>query len=125
MARGQMGSHLERLTPIYKNRKDSMLSALEDAFAGTGTEWTDPDGGFFTWLTLPEFVNARDLFPDALAHGVAYVPGDAFATKTPFDSSLRLCFASNTTERAAEGINRLKRTLVGKYSEEWPRPERG
>ncbi|MBN8866514.1 MAG: PLP-dependent aminotransferase family protein [Solirubrobacterales bacterium] len=115
MVRGMMESHLERLTPIYRERKDSMLAALEEAFGGTGTEWTDPGGGFFTWLTLPDFVDARDLFPTALANGVAYVPGDAFATTTPFGSSLRLCFASNTTERAAEGIRRLKLSIEQKY----------
>ncbi len=121
MARGMMDSHLERLTPIYRERKDSMLNSLEQAFGGTGTAWTDPGGGFFTWLTLPDFVDARELFPEALASGVAYVPGDAFAAATPFRSSLRLCFASNTSERFAEGIRRLERSVKGKYEAEWSR----
>ena len=39
--------------------------------------WSEPTGGFFTWLTLPEGLDARELRAAAVEAGVAYVPGRA------------------------------------------------
>src|SRR3954447_18741849 len=54
------------------------LSAALEATMPAGVEWSRPTGGMFTWLRLPEGLDARELRPAAHAAGVAYVPGAPF-----------------------------------------------
>jgi 2-aminoadipate transaminase len=75
---------------------------------------TDPQGGFFLWLTLhgrEAGIDTEELFPTALQHGVAYIPGPAFSNSGAFRDALRLCFATSTPERIEEGVVRLKGAL--------------
>ena len=37
-----------------------MLKAMEEYFP-EGVTWTHPEGGLFTWVTLPDYMNAKDL----------------------------------------------------------------
>ncbi len=75
--------------------------------------WTDPEGGFFCWVTLDriEGVDTTALFEPALAEGVAYIPGSAFSPTGRFTNALRLCFASNPPDRIREGVARLRRAV--------------
>jgi 2-aminoadipate transaminase len=109
---GGMEQHVERLRMVYLERKEGMQAALAATFPESDVTWTDPQGGFFLWLTLGSDVDTSDLFPAALAQGVAYIPGRAFSVNDRFRNSLRLCFASTTPERTVEGVHRLRRALV-------------
>ena len=75
---------------------------------------TDPEGGFFLWLTLGgEYgrIDTEAMFAEALREGVAYIPGPAFTTDGSMKDALRLCFATSSPERIAEGIERLARVM--------------
>lgn len=72
-----------------------------------GCNWTTPDGGFFVWVRLPEPLDTRALFAEAMSRSVAFVPGDAFWVGRAVRNTLRLSF-SNTTEACIdEGVQRL------------------
>ena len=43
-----------------------------------GTRWTVPAGGFYSWVTLPDGLDATAMLPRAVAALVAYVPGTGF-----------------------------------------------
>ena len=106
-------SHLARLLPLYSERKNAMVEALESTF-GDSIAYTEPEGGFFVWASFVgelSHVNTQDLFPTALAEGVAFVPGGAFSHDTDLSNSLRLCFATSSPERIYEGVARLERSL--------------
>ena len=109
---GGMEAHLERLRALYLERKLAMQQALASEFAGSGATWTDPDGGFFLWFTLPGAIDTSERYPAALAEGVAYIPGAAFTVGDGFKNSLRLCFASTDPDRMRIGIERLRRALL-------------
>jgi len=110
---GLLDAHLARLRGEYRERKEAMQAALEARFGGTGASWSDPAGGFFLWMRLPATVDTTALFPVALEHGVAYIPGSAFTVaEGRFRSDLRLCFASSAPSRIAEGVERLHRAIV-------------
>jgi 2-aminoadipate transaminase len=73
--------HFERQLPAARALYASHWAALEAAFRRhlpPGCSWTEPSGGFLTWLKLPAGVEAVAMRPDALAAGVAYVPGAPF-----------------------------------------------
>ena len=81
---------------------------------GDRVDTTNPDGGFFLWVTLREEfaeIDTRELFEQALADGVAFIPGPALSPGGRFCNAMRLCFASSTPERIEEGIARLTGTL--------------
>jgi 2-aminoadipate transaminase len=108
---GLADAHLEGLRVAYRERKRAMQQALADELGHLGTDWTDPHGGFFLWLTLPEAVDTQALFPHALAEGVAYIPGSAFSISGRFANALRLAFSAEPPHRARDGVRRLHRAI--------------
>ncbi|MBG0738225.1 PLP-dependent aminotransferase family protein [Paeniglutamicibacter antarcticus] len=111
--RGGLDSHLAGLRTEYRSRKNAMQQSLR-RHLGDRVSSTDPEGGFFLWLTLQGAdaqTSTRRLFETALAEGVAFIPGPALSAGGKFDDALRLCFASTTIDRAEEGIQRLARAM--------------
>jgi 2-aminoadipate transaminase len=111
LADGHLDEHVAALRVEYRRRKVAMQESLREHFGGHAT-WTDPDGGFFLWVTLTDpAVDSQRLFEVGLAEGVAFIPGRAFSPGGSFGNAFRLCFASTTPERTAEGVARLRRAL--------------
>jgi 2-aminoadipate transaminase len=108
---GLADTHLEALRGAYRERKQAMQQALELELGHLGASWTDPHGGFFLWLTLPEPIDTQVLFAQALAEGVAYIPGPAFSISGRFTNALRLAFSAEPPGRAHDGIRRLHRAI--------------
>ena len=81
----------------YHVRKLAMQEALADELGELGATWTDPHGGFFLWLTLPEAIDTEALFAPALAEGVAYIPGPRVLDRR----ALRQRAAARVQRRAA------------------------
>ena len=52
-------------------------------------------------------INARALLQQALAQGVAFVPGDAFYPDPAGESELRLCFSSVLPSTMDEAVKKL------------------
>jgi DNA-binding transcriptional MocR family regulator len=101
-----LDAHVRRLCVAYRERRDAMMAALPDAVPA-GSEWSDPDGGMFTWVRLPGGADTAALLPRALEHDVAFVPGRPFYAAGPDHATLRMSFTTNTPERIAEGMRRL------------------
>lgn len=110
LERGQMDTHLAGLRIEYRHRKLAMQESLRRHF-GAAAEFTDPDGGFFLWVTLPEHVDTGVLFEVALREGVADVPGPSFSPSGRYANQLRLCFSAVGPERIEEGVRRLRRAV--------------
>lgn len=89
----------------YRDRKEAMIAALEEHLPGCA--WTDPDGGFYVWLTLPAGVDSRAMLPRAVEALVAYTPGTAFYVDGSGADRIRLSFCHPTPERIRLGIQRL------------------
>lgn len=105
---GQLHSHIEVINDIQKTRRDAMLSALDEHFAGKAT-WSRPDGGLFIWLEMPEgsdVVEIRDQIREKF--DVGYLPGPVFAPDgVSGRNCLRLCFGYNKPEEIKDGIANL------------------
>lgn len=104
---GHLDAHLHTQREQYRLRKEAMREALAEHFDGIA-HWTDPEGGFFLWLTFDSPVDTQRLFEVGLAEGVAFIPGNAFSPEGRFPNALRLCFASSSPERIREGVRRLR-----------------
>ena len=113
LSSGEFDAHIARMLPTYRERKDAMRASLARHF-GDNVVATDPEGGFFLWLTFTgalAHIDTEALFPEALADGVAYIPGPAFTTDASQRQSLRLCFATSSPERIETGVARLAQAI--------------
>jgi 2-aminoadipate transaminase len=100
---------LPRLRAGYAERAQALLSALDAELVGRAT-WTVPEGGFFTWLDVPD-VDTRALAAVAVDSGVAFVPGAPFFADPVVSPNLRLSFSRTSPDRMAEGVRRLARSI--------------
>jgi DNA-binding transcriptional MocR family regulator len=83
---------------------------MQAALAATmppSVTWTRPAGGFFCWATLPPEIDATEMAPEAMARGVAYVPGASFFPDGEGRNTLRLAFCKVRDDRIDEGVARL------------------
>jgi len=97
---------LAGLVDTYRSRRDVMLVALEEHLADE-TTWTHPDGGFYVWVTVPDWLDTKALLAAAVERQVAYVPGTAFYPAGRGANRMRLAFCYPTEERIRDGVARL------------------
>ncbi|WP_019126707.1 PLP-dependent aminotransferase family protein [Actinomyces sp. ph3] len=90
---------------MYAERCKAMLDALDEYMPECS--WTKPLGGFYTWVTLPEGLNARSMLPRAVKAQVAYVSGTAFYYDGRGTDHMRLSFCYPEPDRIREGVRRL------------------
>lgn len=90
---------------VYRERKEAMISALEEYLPELS--WTNPNGGFYVWLTLPEQLDSKAMLPRAVTELVAYTPGTAFYANGDGGRNIRLSFCYPTPESIRVGVRRL------------------
>lgn len=101
-----MEVHIAKITALYAKRRDLMYQSMEKYFP-EGVTFTYPKGGLFTWVTLPEGMDAKELMPKCLAKDVAYVPGGIFYPNGGNANHFRLNYSNMPEDRIVEGIKRL------------------
>lgn len=116
MRRGWLDEQLERSRALYRGKRDRTLAALERSLPD-GSRWTRPEGGFFTWLTLPPGVDSVDLAGRASDEGVGIVPGTLFFPDGRGADSVRLSFSMLDETQIDQGIERLG-SLVTTHAKE-------
>lgn len=107
---GFLEEHVPHLRQLYRERRNTMLAALEEYFPDY-VSWTRPQGGLFLWVTLPENVDTAQLLKDALEYRVAFVPGSAFHANGGGANTMRLSFSNVDQEQIEQGIMRLGKLL--------------
>ncbi len=106
-----LDADIARILPVYRERRDAMLAAL-DVEMPAGVRWTRPAGGLFLWMTLPERLSARTLLDACVRQNVAFVPGGAFYPNGGHENTLRLNYSNMPVERIREGVRRLASAVV-------------
>jgi len=103
---GFLDQHIRLIRKTYGERRDVMLAAMEEHFPESVT-WTRPEGGMFLWVILPEGLDAKELFKEAVELKVAYVPGEPFFPNGGGENTIRMNFSNATPEQIRIGIARL------------------
>lgn len=111
---GMLDDHLRLLRETYRSKRDAMIAACDEFLRPIeGVAYEVPAGGLYVWLTLPEGCPAGpegELWKQALARGVLYVPGQycyAAEGQPIATNTARLTFGVQTPERLREGIRLL------------------
>jgi len=117
--RGLLGPHIESLKVLYRHKRDAMLAALSEHMP-EGVHWTKPQGGLFLFVYLPEYINAEEMFTEAVEEKVAYVIGSAFYCNGQGHNTFRLNFSYPSEEQIYEGIRRLGKVIKKRISTHRP-----
>jgi len=109
-------SHFKKAIQYYSEKLGFFLEALEENFPESmGVTWTNPEGGLFLWITVPEDINTLELFYMAIEEKVSFVPSEVFYPKGfRKHNAMRINFSFPTKEEIVEGVKRLS-TVIKKY----------
>jgi 2-aminoadipate transaminase len=110
IASGSLRPQIEKVRAFYRGKRGTLIDALARHFAGRA-KWTSADGGLFTFVTLHDDADTATRVADAVANGVAYIPGGPFFVDGSGRNTMRLTFAKETDARIREGIERLARVF--------------
>ncbi|HHY92800.1 MAG TPA: PLP-dependent aminotransferase family protein [Firmicutes bacterium] len=109
--RGIVERQVEASRVLLKEKAVAMVESLGRYFP-SGTRWVEPQGGFFTWVTLPVapgLDTSRLLREAVTAEKVAYVAGRSFYAHGQGANQLRLSFSFPTPADIRTGTERLGR----------------
>jgi 2-aminoadipate transaminase len=109
---GGFERHLPASRALYASHWAALSTALTRRMPDR-VGWTEPTGGFMTWLTLPEELDALAMRPAAIAGGVAYVPGPPFHVGAGGSNTLRLSFSHLTETELETAAERLAAVVRG------------
>jgi 2-aminoadipate transaminase len=99
--------HVPKLTRGLRAKLDTLMESLAEQF-GTSAEFSEPKGGIFLWVKLPDNVDTLKLNQPALASGIAINPGPEWSTDKSYGRCrMRLCFANPTHDEIREGVAAL------------------
>ena len=107
---GFLKNHVRRIRKVYRERRDVMIQAMREFFP-ENVQWTEPEGGLFLWVTLPESLDSEALLPQAVANKVAFVPGHVFYPDGRGRNTMRLNFSNAQPAQTETGIRRLGEVL--------------
>ena len=100
-------AHINNVRKIYTAKWEKMRQCL-DQYMHPACKRSDPNGGMFFWVTLPEYVDADAVFKAALEAQVGVVPSSTFAANPDNKGrAFRLCFSCSTLEQIEEGCKRF------------------
>lgn len=109
-----LDAHVNKIREVYRKRRDVMMETLHRELP-EGCACTDPVGGLFTWVVLPESFNSeekmKDLQMKCLEKNVAFVAGGSFFPNGGHENTLRLNYSCMPEDKIVKGITILCETI--------------
>ncbi|MDR0908351.1 MAG: PLP-dependent aminotransferase family protein [Spirochaetaceae bacterium] len=109
LQKGYFYPNIEKSIPIYRQRKDAMVAALQK-YMPEEFQFNNPEGGLFIWgefIGKGSKINTAEVFPKAIERNVAYIQGSVFYADGSGPNTLRLNFSNESPERIDQGIKAL------------------
>lgn len=110
---------LQKIRDTYRARRDAMAAALEEELP-PGVTFTMPAGGMFTWLEMPEGVDAHRLLERCLKANVAIVPGFAFFAGDGKRNTARVNFSNLPPDKIRYGVRLIATAVAEEMAAERP-----
>jgi 2-aminoadipate transaminase len=107
--RGWIDEQLQASRALYARKWELLRDALS-RFMPEDVQWTEPRGGFFTWVTLPGR-DATEVARLAAERNVGVVPGALFYADGRGGDQLRLSFSMVDESQIAAGVEALASAL--------------
>lgn len=107
---GKIDEQVEVIRELYNRKRKIALQALEK-YMPEEVKWTEPEGGMFLWVTVPEGIDTEKMFEKAKENKVAYVPGKPFYAREPERNTMRVNYTYLSDDNVELGIQRIAKTL--------------
>ena len=105
-----LDAHVAKIREVYGRRRTVMVETMERELPDC-CKFTRPDGGLFTWIELPEYMDAKELQLKCLDKKVAFVPGGSFFPNGGHNNTLRLNYSCMPEEKIIQGITALGQAI--------------
>jgi DNA-binding transcriptional MocR family regulator len=110
LQRGGYDRHLRQLRQALAEQRRLAVRLIARHFP-PGTKVTQPEGGYFVWVELPDAVDALELHRLSLSQDISIAPGHLFSADHRFCHHLRVNFGHPENKRFEDAI-----TTVGKIA---------
>lgn len=112
MEKYDIDEHIQLIRTVYKEKKETMIRAILQHLP-SNVSYTNPEGGLFTWVTLPNNIDSAKLMRERLLPEakVAYVPGATFFPIHEEVNHCRMSYSSMSKEKITEGISLFGKIL--------------
>jgi DNA-binding transcriptional MocR family regulator len=112
LTNGGYDRHLRRLCRLYASQTARMAEAVGRYFP-PGTRVSQPEGGHFLWVEMPDGFDSFALYDAAMSHGISITPGPIFSATGKYPNCIRLNASSWSArvEQAIETLGRLARGI--------------
>ncbi|MFA5499205.1 MAG: PLP-dependent aminotransferase family protein [Candidatus Cloacimonadia bacterium] len=107
---GHLDTNINNIIDLYRDKRDGMLNAFRE-YMPKEVHWTEPDGGLFLFVTLPEHMDSEKLFMEAIKQKVAFVSGTSFYCNGEGKNTMRINFSYSSKEVNIEGSKRLAKVI--------------
>ncbi len=115
LSTNDLGQHIRQLRSTYAAKEASMAAALQNL--PQGVSCSQPDGGFFLWLTLPEGCDSERILSRCRDH-VTFVPSSTLYAARDNRRGIRLAFTNPSTADIQRGCaalcSSIRQELVSK-----------
>ncbi|NLT58982.1 MAG: PLP-dependent aminotransferase family protein [Clostridiales bacterium] len=102
-----LDAHIEKTAALYGKKCAKMCECL-DKYMSSKCKRTDPDGGMFLWVTIPEEFDPMAILDNFLENHIGVIPSLVFAPdQSKPGHSYRVCFATPTLEEIEIGAKRF------------------
>lgn len=99
-------AHIKEIQETYKERCELMIEMIKKYFPKE-IKYTNPEGGMFLWLELPEGLDSDKILDEAVEAGVAYIPGESFFAQEGVKNTVRMNFTMVNDQQIRDGIKIL------------------
>ena len=110
LRQGGFDRHLKSLRRTLAAQQAAALKSLHKHLPAD-CQITQPAGGYFLWIELPEREDAIAVFHRALERGVSIAPGPIFSARREFRNCLRLNHGYPWTAEMDGAVQRLARSI--------------
>jgi 2-aminoadipate transaminase len=94
------------MNPVYAERAEFLLDSIRRRL-GDEARAMRPLGGHHVWVTFDRAIDERQLWSEAIRHGVGFTPGGATMAESADQGAVRLSFSYLEPDKLDEGVRRL------------------
>lgn len=106
-----LDEHIRKTSLMYKHKAEHMRACIARYFPA-GCSCTDPEGGMFLWVTLPEGLRGVDVQAATVKKGIAVCAGDPFFETERNVPNIRLNFSNGSDETIERGMKIVGETIA-------------
>ena len=114
MTKYDLNEHIGMIIDVYSKRRNVMLTTMKETFHKDIT-FIESTGGLFTWVTVKEDIDTKELMQEALKENIAFVPGASFFASSGHNNYMRLNYSCMPEDKIRIGIERLAKVLNKHY----------